>query len=221
MKANEQGFAAMPADKRDAVLCAGLDAFTAAAYGEVATEEITRAAGISKGLLFHYFGSKQSFYGALLRHALDRLCGEAWPCLQREGELAVIGTLRGVFDVCERYPRETTLLNRAARENAAVPRMICKQVWAEYALRLAPRMDALMNAALTGLPLRDGIPPQRAARLLLTHLRALTNEALGAYVDDIHAFFAHGEELLAAWNEELWLLVYGIAVTEKKEGNIE
>ena len=48
----------MPSAKRDAMLNAAMQELQKG-YREAGTDRITAAAGISKGLLFHYFGPKE------------------------------------------------------------------------------------------------------------------------------------------------------------------
>jgi len=47
--------------------------FTERAYGDVSIDDIATAAGIAKGLLYHYFGGKKSFYLACLEVTADAL----------------------------------------------------------------------------------------------------------------------------------------------------
>ncbi|MCR5590600.1 MAG: TetR/AcrR family transcriptional regulator [Lachnospiraceae bacterium] len=49
-------------DKQDAIINAALKIFTLKGYRDASTDVIVRIAGISKGLLFHYFTSKQGLY---------------------------------------------------------------------------------------------------------------------------------------------------------------
>ena len=49
-------------DKQDAIINAALKVFTLKGYRDASTDVIVRLAGISKGLLFHYFTSKQGLY---------------------------------------------------------------------------------------------------------------------------------------------------------------
>ncbi len=49
-------------DKQDRIINAALKVFAVNGYRHCSTDDIVREAGISKGLLFHYFGSKMSLY---------------------------------------------------------------------------------------------------------------------------------------------------------------
>ena len=62
--------------RRAQLLALGLDVFATRSYDDVPIEEIARAAGISKGLLFHYFPTKRHFYVATIREAARTLLAE-------------------------------------------------------------------------------------------------------------------------------------------------
>jgi AcrR family transcriptional regulator len=62
--------------RRAQLLALGLDIFAARAYDDVPIDEIARAAGISKGLLFHYFPSKRHYYVATIREAARDLLAQ-------------------------------------------------------------------------------------------------------------------------------------------------
>lgn len=51
----------------------GLVLFSERSYDEVSIDDLARAAGISKGLLYHYFPTKRDFYVAAIREAARRL----------------------------------------------------------------------------------------------------------------------------------------------------
>ncbi len=52
-------------EKQDRMINAGLRIFALNGYHHASTDEIVKEAKISKGLLFHYFGSKAGYYGFL------------------------------------------------------------------------------------------------------------------------------------------------------------
>jgi AcrR family transcriptional regulator len=57
----------------------GLDLFSERAYDEIAIDDIAAAAGISKGLLYHYFPSKRDFYVEVIRAAASELRARTEP----------------------------------------------------------------------------------------------------------------------------------------------
>jgi AcrR family transcriptional regulator len=61
-------------DERRAQLVAlGIDLFAARTYDEVSIDELAKAAGVSKGLLYHYFPTKRDFYVATVNDASRQL----------------------------------------------------------------------------------------------------------------------------------------------------
>ena len=57
--------------RRQEILNAGLDLFIRNGYSATRTADVARAAGISEGLLFHYFETKEKLYIALLQIAVS------------------------------------------------------------------------------------------------------------------------------------------------------
>ncbi len=63
-------------DKRDRIINAAVEEFSALPYEKASTNNIVKNAGISKGLLFHYFGNKEQLYETLIQFAVDTLFQE-------------------------------------------------------------------------------------------------------------------------------------------------
>jgi AcrR family transcriptional regulator len=62
-------------ERREQLLAAGAELFGRRPYSEVSIDEIAVAAGVSKGLLYHYFPTKKDFVLAALRRG-ERELGE-------------------------------------------------------------------------------------------------------------------------------------------------
>lgn len=66
--------------RKSQLLAIAIRAFSERAYDEVSIDDIARRAGISKGLLYHYFPTKRDFYVAALgQSAADLLAQTATP----------------------------------------------------------------------------------------------------------------------------------------------
>jgi TetR/AcrR family transcriptional regulator len=97
-----ENFVGLKEEKRDAIINAALQEFAGKGYDLASTNEIVRAAGISKGALFHYFSSKRELFFFL--------CDYVYEVVNREF-YEQIGHCEG--DLLTRY-------GRAARLKAAV-----------------------------------------------------------------------------------------------------
>ncbi|WP_271000441.1 macrodiolide transporter TimAB transcriptional regulator TimA [Listeria seeligeri] len=58
-------------EKRKQILEAAMEEFTEKGYQAASTNQICAKAGVSKGLIFHYFGSKEKLYIAAVSYAID------------------------------------------------------------------------------------------------------------------------------------------------------
>jgi AcrR family transcriptional regulator len=60
-------------ERRAQLVRLGIDLFAARSYDDVSIDELAREAGISKGLLYHYFPTKRDFYIATVHEASRQL----------------------------------------------------------------------------------------------------------------------------------------------------
>jgi len=83
-------------ERREQLIELGVRIFSERSYDDVSTGQIAQEAGISKGLLYHYFPSKRDFYVATIRHVASLLQAATMPDPGRE----FLGALR---DSLSRY----------------------------------------------------------------------------------------------------------------------
>ncbi|MFG2136359.1 TetR/AcrR family transcriptional regulator [Streptomyces sp. NPDC048650] len=68
-----------PDQRREQLVGIGLEMLADRSLDELSTDEVARRAGISRGLLFHYFDSKREFFRAVVRAACDRFTAATEP----------------------------------------------------------------------------------------------------------------------------------------------
>lgn len=186
--------ARLQVDERRAQLVAlGLRLFSERSYDELSVDDIARAAGISKGLLYHYFPSKRDFYVETVRSAAQRL-------LDRTdlGDVAPPeGLLRGLeayLGFAEEHASAFVALMRSGvghdAEVAAIVEATRARLVARIAERLVPTEPAptlrialrgwlgfVEGASLDWLPRRD--LPRDQLRDLCVHMLLATLAAVG------------------------------------------
>jgi len=69
-------FKALPQQRQDSIVAAAMGVFGAVGYKKAYISDIAEAAGISKALVFHYFGTKKALYLFLMGHTGEVLMGE-------------------------------------------------------------------------------------------------------------------------------------------------
>lgn len=109
-------------EKQDRMINGALKVFAQQGYRHASTDDIVREAGISKGLLFHYFGSKLGVYTFVydysvrymtleLSSCVDNKCKELF-ALMKQVETAHMHAMRG-------YPYMQQFLSRSMTEDVS------------------------------------------------------------------------------------------------------
>lgn len=66
----------MNPEKRESLIASSLEEFAKSGYEKASTNNIVKEAGISKGLLFHYFGNKKKLYDYLEEYVVSLIISE-------------------------------------------------------------------------------------------------------------------------------------------------
>lgn len=69
-------FLSLPGEKRNIIIDSALTAFSQNGYKKASAGDIASAAGISKAMIFYYFGSKADMYLYLVEYCLNIVIGE-------------------------------------------------------------------------------------------------------------------------------------------------
>jgi len=124
-------FFELPKEKQDRFINAALQIFAKNGYKKASTDEIVKAAGISKGLLFHYFGSKQGLYEFVYMYSVKYISMEYsrtvplfsidFFSLQRKVEEAK-------RDIIRNYPYMNLFVTLAFREEDRIGKICCMKL---------------------------------------------------------------------------------------------
>jgi AcrR family transcriptional regulator len=68
-----------PAQRREQLLDLGVRLLATRSLDELSIDVLAEEAGISRGLLYHYFGNKTAFHEAVVRHAAQDLVAQTAP----------------------------------------------------------------------------------------------------------------------------------------------
>jgi AcrR family transcriptional regulator len=90
--------------RRARLLEIGRRLFSERPYDELSIDVLAREAGISKGLLYYYFGSKRGYYLAVIEAAAAELRALAGPDEQLSPDQRIRRTLDAYISSAERYP---------------------------------------------------------------------------------------------------------------------
>jgi AcrR family transcriptional regulator len=177
-------------EKQDRFINAALKNFSESGYRRASTDDIVRDAGVSKGLLFHYFESKQGLYEFVYHYSAKYMQMEysrALPLFETEFFELQRLLEEAKCRVMRTYPYMNTFLNQAFREEDQ-----------EIVSLVSERMDRY-SASLSGIYLKadvshmkPGVDPSAVLKLCLFAADGILNDQLrkgnidpDAYLEEI------------------------------------
>lgn len=93
------------AERRRRLVELGKEIFSDRAYDEISTDELSRRAGVSKGLLYHYFPCKRDYYVATIQAVAEELLANTQPPPGSDGPARVRAALAGFVSFLEDNPK--------------------------------------------------------------------------------------------------------------------
>lgn len=122
--------------RRAQLIALGVQMLAARTLDAVSVEDIARQAGISRGLLFHYFSSKQEFHTAVARAAAQELLDRTEPDIALPSVEALRGALDAFICYVEQDPDNYKSLVRGAASGDTEMRGIFEDTRATMAGRV-------------------------------------------------------------------------------------
>ena len=162
-----------PAARRVQLLELGVHLFATRSVDEISIDVLAEEAGVSRGLLYHYFGSKQEFRLAVIRHAVEDLVEQTAPPAEGEPIERLLISLGVYVD----YVLANLTLYRSLVRAAAGG---TDEIRALYETGRNALTDRIFREDAEGQILKD--TPQ--SRLVVRGWSAMTEEMVLTWADD-------------------------------------
>lgn len=104
-----------PEERRLQLITLGAEMLAGRSLEDISVDDIAKQAGISRGLLFHYFASKQEFHEAIARHVIE----EFYTAIAPNRELSLFDMLRDSIDRFVDYVTEHSASYRSVLRGPA------------------------------------------------------------------------------------------------------
>jgi AcrR family transcriptional regulator len=174
---------------RAALVAAARPLFADRGYAHVGTEEIVRAAGVTRGALYHQFRDKEELFAAVVEQVEQELA-------QRTGVAAMAGQQPGAPDPLAELRTGAQAWLEACTEPEIQrivlldgPAVLGWERWREIGMRYSIGLvEAVLQAAIE----LGQLPPQP--------VRPLAHVLMGA-IDEAALYVATAEDPRAAWGE--------------------
>ena len=165
-----EAFNLLPQEKQKTILEAAAAEFAEHGYEKASTNRMVQRAGIGKGMLFYYFGSKLELYHYLMDRIGQLMEGYGKQLLCHPEKLGIIETLQHATKVkMEAYGENPALLDFIGRlylhpEEAAVSEEAKERFFSQMAARERVMQQLFAKADMESL--RRDIPRERLVKYL-------------------------------------------------------
>ncbi|MBQ8198285.1 MAG: TetR/AcrR family transcriptional regulator [Lachnospiraceae bacterium] len=189
-------------EKQDRFINASLKVFSENGYQKASTDDIVREAGISKGLLFHYFGSKQGLYEFVYNYSTKVLMMEYSdnvPLFQTD-----FFELQKQIEVAKRnvmvsYPYMNVFVNQAFREESKDVLDVVADSMDRYSAGLA---EIYAKADISKF--KEGVDPSAILKMCIFVADGVLNEQFKKGKVDSEAYYAEVETYLELLKANLY-----------------
>ncbi len=165
-----------PAQRREQLLDLGVRLLATRSLDELSIDLLAEEAGISRGLLYHYFGNKHDFHEAVSRRACDDLIAQTAPPEGGEPLERLLASVTAYVDyVVTNHAGYQSLVKAAASGNDAL-----REIYEDA-------RSALTGRIFTEDPWGDLIPDTPVNRLLVRGWSALTEELVVTWATEQRA----------------------------------
>lgn len=159
-------FLSLPDEKQKKIIDAALSCFSVNGYKKASVSDIASAAGISKSMVFHYFGTKKELYLYLLEH-----CGKLVESAMRENLDS------SVTDFFDRIRHTTDIKIAAIKKHPAIFSFLSsayfetdEEVSEVIKAAFSKGDEVRASVALGGVDvskLKEGVDPQLVVKMLV------------------------------------------------------
>jgi len=183
-----------PDGRREQLLTLGVRLFATRSLEDLSIETLAEEAGISRGLLYHYFGNKQEFHTAVVQRAADDLFAVTAPTGDGSALEQLAGSLARYVDyVAQNYQGYVSLLRGAAGGHEGLREI--------YEASRAALTDRLFEGPVAAEAAALGLTDTPVVRLLVRGWAAFTEEVVVEWVRDDRGVTR--DELLATLSASL------------------
>ncbi|MBP5310540.1 MAG: TetR/AcrR family transcriptional regulator [Lachnospiraceae bacterium] len=166
----------LKSEKQDRMINASLKIFAINGYKHASTDDIVKEAGISKGLLFHYFINKMGLYSFLIDYSVKYMSFEFSRTIGEETDyfsyLEKLETAK--LNVLKNYPYMNEFIENAISENRSD-----MEDSAVAALKVYKDMFDKYRAKLSMPAMRNGVDIEQFENMINYTIKGLTVESMG------------------------------------------
>lgn len=167
-----------PEQRREQLLDLGVRLLATRSLDELSIDLLAEEAGISRGLLYHYFGNKHDFHEAVVRRAADDLIEKTAPPVDGEPMDRLVASIAAYLDyVVDNHEGYLSLIKAAAGGNDTL-----REIYEEARSALNGRV--FREDAPLGQGAGELLAETAASRLVVRGWSAMVEEMVLSWIDE-------------------------------------
>ncbi|WP_309451730.1 TetR/AcrR family transcriptional regulator [Clostridium sp.] len=203
-------FESLQDEKKKRILDAAIEEFAINGYDKASTNSIVKRAGISKGILFHYFGSKKNLFLYLFDYCITNLADKYYLSKDNEPE-----------DLFERFIRisirkmkivqEEPLMNELVYSAITnMPESLKNEITERYSSYSSKYLKEVFENLDTS-KFRKEIDSQKAIEVVMICMDGLSSKYTQKYKGiSMEEILKNVEEIMEDFNKYLEILKFGV-----------
>nr|WP_276580163.1 TetR family transcriptional regulator [Lacticaseibacillus parakribbianus] len=203
-------------------MTAAMHEFARAGYRDAKTDVIAKEAGVSKGLVFHYFQSKANLYVAAVRWTLQRINAIAdWTVWQKAPDLPTMvrRAMRYKLKLQVEYPDEFALSLAAYSDGSQLPEALRPKLQALWQDEIQGAVPQLTGPVFGRMHLREGVAATTVQSLVVMMSDLISTKAKAFMHQHPDATVADLEFLVDDTLAILDVMEHGFLAPEGSTGN--
>lgn len=203
-------FEKLPEDKKELILSTGINEFSQKSYKDVSTDTITQKCHISKGILFHYFGSKKRFYLYCLEKSLERLTTKEEGVQGDDFYEILFSSMNRKMSICMKYKDEMHMVNMVSRDMSVEIVQEKTEIIKKYMINVQNESLETLRKAVATLDFKIEENNPVTIEGLHIYISAVLNKYLVQYQQNPDEFFENSSKIKADLKAYLDVMLYGI-----------
>ncbi|MEH7123765.1 TetR/AcrR family transcriptional regulator [Bacillus sp. JJ1773] len=210
-------FEKQPQEKKDLILKVAIEEFVKNGFEKASTDTITSRAGISKGILFHYFKSKKNLYIYLVGYCVDLLTEITMEALKKVRSDDFFERVKEIFllkhEIIAPFMQETLLITDALFNPPVAVSKEMQDILNKH-FETYQKEFMLEHIYLKELihidKLREGISVDTVINMTMFIGDQLGNKYQALYKNKLYDFFTEPDPLAQELNDYLEIVKNGV-----------
>ncbi len=194
--------------KKEKIMSASLEEFSEFGFDKASTDRVSQRAKVSKGLIFHYFGSKENLYMTTMNKCINDVFEEfnniEFPDTDFMSKLIKMTEIKYNFFI--KHPQHYKLIVNGFYDS---PKKLRKKLEQRYSELKQVGFDIFVDM-IKELPIRKGISVDEIVLMIMSITSIIESKYVNLFIDDTVSFEKFYDIVKEEYISLVNIVMYGI-----------